>query len=244
MRGEIRTVSIIGSGNVAWHYERMLLSKGYDCKAFASRGELPKEVLASDLVILAVKDEAIALVAQRLKGMDGILVHTSGFVETTPLSVASENYGSLYPLQSLKKDRETDYSTLPLCVFGSTERVKTQLESLAKSLSTVVYSLSDSQRKSLHLAAVFANNFTNHLFGIAKEILNKEDIPFSILFPLIDTSVERAKRFNPFEVQTGPAIRRDEDIMRRHKERLGEKEREIYEAVSNNIMYRSSKKGE
>ncbi len=229
---------------MAWHYERMLLSKGYDCKTFASRGDLPNEVFDSDLVVLAVKDEVIGSVAQRLKGMSGILVHTSGFVETSPLSVATEHYGSLYPLQTLRKGKETDYNSLPLCLFGSTERAKEQLERLSEKITSVVYYLSDSQRKSLHLAAVFANNFTNHLFGIAREILDREGIPFSALFPIIDTGVERAKCFNPFDVQTGPAVRGDEQVMRQHKERLGAEERAIYEAVSSSIVHRSCKKEE
>ena len=115
------------------------------------------------------------------------------------------------------------------------------LVTVASSLSSVTCELSDKQRKTLHIAAVFCNNFPNHLFGIAKNILKKEDIPFSIMFPLIDMTVERIKDFEPFEVQTGPAVRNEKEIMRQHKEMLGKDEREIYELLSNKIISYHSK---
>ena len=96
--------------------------------------------------------------------------------------------------------------------------------------------MSDSQRKTLHLAAVLCNNFPNHLFGIAKSILDKENIPFSTLFPLMDTTVSRAKMFNPFDVQTGPAIRNEQSIMEQHKAKLDKEEKEIYELLSKRII--------
>lgn len=236
MTSKVRTVCIIGKGNVAWHYERRFREKGFVCNTFSAREEVPKQCHEADLVVIAVKDEVIAEVAGKLKPIKGILVHTSGFMSTDCLKEAAECYGSLYPLQTLKKGKETDFNTVPLCTYGNTDTVKEILKELAFCLSSRNYELSDNQRKSLHLAAVFCNNFPNHLFGIAKSILNKENIPFSILFPLMDMTVSRAKLFNPFEVQTGPAIRKEQSIMEQHKAMLGKEEKEIYELLSRRII--------
>ncbi|MDY3977849.1 MAG: DUF2520 domain-containing protein [Candidatus Onthomorpha sp.] len=233
----IERVCIVGRGNVAWHYEKLFTQKGFSCCVVSPRGTLAPICFEADLVIIAVKDEAIAEVAQKLKGMRGLLVHTSGFVSTDCLqSAESGAYGSLYPLQTLKKGKETDYNTLPLCTYGNNEKVRKQLGELALQLSNLHYELSDEQRKTLHLAAVFCNNFPNHLFGIARKLLQKDDIPFSILFPLLDATLERAKQFDPFSIQTGPAFRKEHEIMRQHKERLSQDEREIYEILSEKII--------
>lgn len=221
---------------MAWHFEKLFALRGYDCKTICPREESFALCLDSDLVVLAVKDEVIASLAKKLKGMHGILVHTSGFVATDCLSKASGRYGSLYPLQSLKKDTPTDYDKLPLCTFANTDKVREMLQTLAKTLTNVVYELSDEQRKTLHLAATFCNNFPNHLFGIAREIMQRGGVPFEMLFPLMELTVKRAKEKNPFDVQTGPAFRREYEIMRQHQERLSDNEAEIYRLMSNKIM--------
>lgn len=240
MPESIKSVCILGTGNIAWHYERRFLEKGYSCFAISARGDVSK-CMEADLVVIAVKDEVVVSVAQKLKGMKGILVHTSGFLSTDFLADVAESYGSLYPLQSLKKNKEADFDKVTLCTYGNNEAVRSLLATVASSLSSVTCELSDKQRKTLHIAAVFCNNFPNHLFGIAKNILKKEDIPFSIMFPLIDMTVERIKDFEPFEVQTGPAFRNEKEIMQQHKAMLGKDEREIYELLSNKIISYHSK---
>lgn len=240
MSEHINSVCILGTGNVAWHYEQRFKEKGFSCVKISARNDVSC-CIDADLVIIAVKDEAIEEVANKLKGMKGILVHTSGFMSTDCLAVATENYGSLYPLQSLKKNKETDFDKVTLCTYGNNEKVRKLLQSIAKELTSKTYELSDIQRKSLHIAAVFCNNFPNHLFGIAKAILDKEDISFEILFPLIDMTVEKAKHFNPFDVQTGPAIRNEKRIMQQHKAMLGKDESEIYELLSEKIISYHSK---
>lgn len=240
MPESIKSVCILGTGNIAWHYERRFLEKGYSCFAISARGDVSK-CMEADLVVIAVKDEAVVSVAQKLKGMKGILVHTSGFLSTDFLADVAESYGSLYPLQSLKKNKEADFDKVTLCTYGNNEAVRSLLATVASSLSSVTCELSDKQRKSLHIAAVFCNNFTNHLFGIARSILEKEKISFDILFPLIDMTIDKVKQFNPFDVQTGPAVRNEKEIMRQHKEMLGKDEREIYELLSNKIISYHSK---
>ena len=240
MSEHINSVCILGTGNVAWHYERRFKERGFSCVNISARNDVSC-CIDADLVIIAVKDEAIEAVANKLKGMKGILVHTSGFMSTDCLAVATENYGSLYPLQSLKKNKETDFDKVTLCTYGNNEKVRKLLQSIAKELTSKTYELSDIQRKSLHIAAVFCNNFPNHLFGIAKAILDKEGISFEVLFPLIDMTVEKAKHFNPFDVQTGPAIRNEKRIMQQHKAMLGKDESEIYELLSEKIISYHSK---
>jgi predicted short-subunit dehydrogenase-like oxidoreductase (DUF2520 family) len=123
-----------------------------------------------------------------------------------------------------------------MCIEANNKNTLNSLFSLANKLSDNVYEISSFQRQYIHLAAVFASNFTNHIYGVAKEELKKKDIPFEILFPLIDQSIEKIKHKNPFEVQTGPAKRNDSIIMEKHKTMLDEDEREIYEVLSNMII--------
>lgn len=233
---EIKTITIIGQGNVSYHYNKIMTNKGFDVKVVSSRLPLNDKDKDRDLIVIAVKDEAIKEVCMNIKHTNSILVHTSGYVDTLCLKDVAENYGSLYPLQSLKKEKDIDFNTVPLCTFGNNKQTEERLNIFAKKLSSIHYNLTDEQRKCLHLAAVFCNNFPNHLFGIAKRILDKSNIPFSTLFPLIDTTIERAKQGDPFSFQTGPAIRGEKTIMNEHKERLNVREKEIYDVLSNDIM--------
>lgn len=243
---EIQSVTIIGQGNVATHYYNIMNEKGVKTKMISSRLPFQSEDLQSDLIIIAVKDEAIEQVCNKLqiqypmsKIQNQILVHTSGFVATSCLKKVSGNYGSFYPLQTLKKGIAVKFSSVPLCTWANNEESEVRLENLAKKLSDIHYNLDDNQRKTLHLAAVFANNFPNHLFGIAKSILDKENVPFSILFPLMDRTIQAVKQNNPFDIQTGPAFRRETSIMEQHKSRLSETERQIYDIISESIIKQS-----
>ena len=182
---EIQTVTIIGQGNVATHYYNIMSEKGVKVKTVSSRLPFQSEDLQSDLIIIAVKDGAIEQVCNNLQAQypmsgirDKILVHTSGYVSTDCLKKISGNYGSFYPLQTLKKGIAVDFSSVPLCTWANNEKSALKLKNLAKKLSGIHYTLDDSQRKTLHLAAVFANNFPNHLFGIATRRWDKENVPF------------------------------------------------------------------
>ncbi len=234
---EIKTVSIIGNGNVAFHYHKVMKENGYFVKKITSRKEFVAEEVESDVVIIAVKDDAIKEVVDKLPKIEGLLLHTSGFTKTDILSQKSDNYGCLYPLQSLNKNKDIDFSKVPLCFYVNNETYYNCLESFAISLSPLTCFVSDEQRQSLHIAAVFANNFTNHLLGVSKDILDKNNIPFSMLFPIIDRTVENIKTTgNIFSLQTGPAVRMDINIINQHLERLSSKEMEVYLAVTNSIM--------
>lgn len=232
---EIQSITIIGNGNVAWLYYHNMKKQGLDVNCISSRGEIKDEDLKSDLIIIAVSDKAIEEVVGKLKIKDSILVHTSGTVDIEVLKSA-ENYGIFYPLQTITKGIQIDFSNVPLCIDANNEKSLISLKLLAKRLTDKVYEINTSQRQELHLAAVFANNFTNHLLGVAKQILERKNIPFDIIFPLIDQTIVKAKQNNPFDVQTGPAKRQEMAIMENHKSRLDDDEREIYEVLSKKII--------
>lgn len=233
---EIQSITIIGGGNVAWLYNHIMKKQGLDVSCISSRGEIREEDLMSDLIIIAVSDNAIDEVVARLNIKESILVHTSGSMDMEVLNSYAENYGVFYPLQTISKLVELNFPNFPMCIEANNKNTLNSLFSLANKLSDNVYEISSFQRQYIHLAAVFASNFTNHIYGVAKEELKKKDIPFEILFPLIDQSIEKIKHKNPFEVQTGPAKRNDSIIMEKHKTMLYEDEREIYEVLSNMII--------
>lgn len=246
MAVEIQTVTIVGQGNVASHYYNIMKEKGVNVKMVSSRLPFLKEDFKSHLIIIAVKDEAIQETVENISKQIGrkvllnsIVVHTSGYTSTDCLKKISAIYGSFYPLQSLRRGIAIDFATVSLCIWTNDEIAMQKLENLAKKLTNICYKLNDSQRKTLHLAAVFTNNFTNHLYGIAKSILEKKNIPFSILYPLIDRTVVAVKQNNPFDIQTGPAIRKELTVMQEHKLELTEMERKIYEIISESIMNKS-----
>ena len=233
----IKTVNIIGRGNVAFHYHKVMNEKGYKAKMISSREEFSAKDVESDIVIIAVKDDVINEIVNKLPKVEGILLHTSGFTNSDLLSQKADNFGCLYPLQSLSKKKDIDFSEVPLCFCANNEKCKDSLESFAKSLSTYACFVDDEQRQYLHIAAVFANNFTNHLFGISKEILDRHNIPFSLLFPIIDRTVNNVKsNDNLFAFQTGPAVRGDFNIINQHLDRLSSKEKELYSVISNSII--------
>lgn len=234
---KIRTINIIGSGNVAFHYHKIMKEKGYDVKIIPSRKDFVLNDVESDVVIIAVKDDAIKEVLNKLPKVEGLLLHTSGFTKTEILSEKAVNYGCLYPLQSLNKKKDIDFSKVPLCYYVNNEEYLETLKELAESLTELVRFVSDEQRQYLHIAAVFANNFTNHLFGISKEILDKNNIPFEMLFPIIDRTIENIKTSDDiFSLQTGPAIRGDFNIMNLHIDKLSSRESELYSAMSKSIL--------
>jgi predicted short-subunit dehydrogenase-like oxidoreductase (DUF2520 family) len=239
---EIQKIAIIGQGNVAYHYQKIMLSKGLDVEIIPSRQPFDLGKIQRDLIIIAVKDDAISEIVDKIyilnhrQRLTSIVVHTSGYTETKYLAKISNRYGSFYPLQSLRKGVEIDFSAVPLCVWANEEDTLKELHRLATKLTKTIYVLDDNQRKSLHLAAVFSNNFTNHLFYISKTILDKANIPFETLFPLIDRTTQAIKENNPYDLQTGPAVRGDYSIMNNHKNQLEDRWQEIYNTISESIV--------
>lgn len=240
---EIRSVTIVGRGNVAVHYAKAMEEKGLEVKMLSSRIPFDSKDFCSDMIVLAVKDDVLKEVARNILQTMGeplkkeqVAVHTSGYMETGFLKSLCENYGSFYPLQTLKKGMETDFSNVPLCTWANTEEYGRELERLAGKLSSIHHRLTDEQRKVLHLAAVFVNNFPNHLYHIADTMLEKENMDLSILYPLIDRTNEAIKQRKPYLCQTGPAFRNDKKIMQEHGKRLSATEKKIYDSISESIV--------
>lgn len=235
----IKTITIIGNtGNVSWHLQRVLTQKKITHKCISSRGKIDEKDLVADLVIIAVSDSAVVEIAKKLNIKGSILVHTSGSLDMNILKPYAQNYGVIYPLQTLSKNMEINYSELPICVEANTKPAFLTLMNFLPKISKRIFEVSSSKRLKLHLAAVFCSNFTNHLIGIAKEILQKEDIDTSILRPLIMQTIDKAMQNNPFDVQTGPAVREDYAVMDKHIALLLDDEKEIYQVLSSKIINR------
>ncbi|MDQ8003266.1 MAG: DUF2520 domain-containing protein [Pedobacter sp.] len=246
-------VSIIGSGNVATHIAKalsnakvtlldiwsynlanaQLLANKVDARAIAELSQISDD---ADIVLISVKDDAIAAVADQLKDYKGLIAHTSGAVALDVLN-RNKNCGVFYPLQTFSKQKELDFSNVPLCLEANNVENLNLLKQLATLISSNVYEVSSEQRKTLHLAAVFACNFPNYLYGIAQQLLAQHQLDFDIIKPLIAETANKIQAALPQEVQTGPAIRNDEQTLKKHEAMLQEHPAwlTIYELLSDQI---------
>ncbi|RZL58735.1 MAG: DUF2520 domain-containing protein, partial [Pedobacter sp.] len=206
-------VSIIGSGNVATHIAKALknanvtllhiwshnvenaeiLANKVDAKAVENISQISND---SDIVLISVKDDKITAVSSQLHNYKGLIAHTSGAVAIDILA-SNENYGVLYPLQTFSKQKELDFSHIPLCLEANSKANLNLLKQLAKLISNSVYEVDSEQRKTLHLAAVFACNFPNYLYGIAQQLLAKNQLDFDIIKPLITETANKIQTALP-----------------------------------------------
>ncbi len=227
----LNEITLIGSGNVAWHLGKALVKAGHKINTIYSRSTFNAIALAnqlpdSDVVsnpdfsknisrffIIAVSDNAIEEVVSKITlPENAIVAHTSG---SMPMEVLKKNrrHGVFYPLQTFTKEKEINLSEVPFGIEGSDTSTYEELNKLALSLSKNVQPMDSDQRKTIHLAAVFACNFTNHLFSISEEILKEKELNFSLLEALIKETAQKAFEISPLAAQTGPAVRGDEKIM-------------------------------
>lgn len=253
----IRT-SFIGSGNLAWHLAPALDNAGYPVREVYSQNpkhaaalvarlyeahvniSLDFSASASTLFILAVRDDALQEVAQKLiLPDDAIVVHTSG---SQPLSIlddsGSQHMGVFYPLQTFSKTKKIDFKSTPIFIESENTTVEKALIKMGKAISGRVKRINSEERKALHVAAVFASNFSNHMLTIAKEIARQNDLDFDVLKPLIAETLNKSLEIGPEKAQTGPAARGDFEILERHMEFLAENPEwaEIYRIISQNII--------
>ena len=246
-----KKITIIGSGNVATHLARAFYQAGCQILQIWSREfdhaeRLASEVMAeptnklsllyptADVYILAVSDDALFDLALDLKFRDSIVVHTSGSVPINVLRPISRHYGSLYAPQSFVRFVDMDYTTLPFCIEGSTEETTKQIEELGRLVSQHIYHIDSNQRKMIHLAAVIVNNFGNALNAMAQGMLNKQNIPFEILQPIIEVTAAKAKQGDLWKLQTGPAVRHDQKTIDEHRRMLVDNEKmlELYDLMT------------
>lgn len=227
-------IVLLGSGNVATHMGSALVRAGHRIKQVYSRTEAHAQALAAvlgaattadltaidpqaDVYIIAVKDDALAAVAAQLPPtLRGTVAHTAGSVDVEVLAGHVVEYGVLYPLQTFSKAKSVDFSTVPIAVEASGEAALIRLEALAGSLSKRAFRCDSKQRLSLHVAAVFACNFTNHFYAIAADILSQQGLDFDLIRPLIFETAQKVMEHWPKDVQTGPAVRNDVRTMETH----------------------------
>lgn len=248
-------IVIIGSGNVATHLAKHLQAAGHQIVQVYSKQKknailLAQEVGAlytdkiheifteADLYLLAVRDYAIDDFILSLRLPEKVVAHTSGSVSLSGLENISKICGVFYPFQTFTNAIPVDFKTIPIFIQAENATAKRILTEVAQSISKLCQEISESQRQTLHLSAVFANNFTNHIFHIAQTILKKEKMPFEILFPLIKETVSKLMLQTPFESQTGPARRADWKTIDEHLRQLEAfpDYKEIYLILSESIM--------
>lgn len=232
-------VTLIGQGNVSHHLARAF-RQAENVKLVEtvnSRKEFSTGFLSnSDVCIIAVSDNAIRKVASKIRPNSCLLVHTSGAVALNSLSEENRR-GVFYPAQTLSKSKEINFTQIPLCIEAESEKDLKLLRKLAELISGKVYEISSDQRRMMHLAAVFVNNFTNHIYHIATNICVDNDLPFDILKPLIAETADKINHLTPFEAQTGPARRNDTKTIKSHLELLKNPDyKKIYSQLSESIL--------
>ena len=247
----MKNIVLIGSGNVATHLGLSLVHQGYTIKQVWSKQLINAKILAkklnstptntlnniknADLYIVAVKDDTLESVIKNLNVNN--IVHTSGSIGLEVFKNMSGNYGVLYPLQTFNKQISLNFSKIPICIEANNKLFESELINIGNNLVEKVITMKSNQRKQLHIAAVFACNFTNHMLSIADTILTKENTDFRLLLPIINQTVKKIKNNKPSEVQTGPAKRKDNRVIQSHINSLSDKQiRDIYKLVSNSIM--------
>lgn len=249
-------LSIIGSGNVAQHLIKAFIkSEAVEIVQVFSRKKEPlsslvayekivtdyEALMEADLYIIAVSDNAIFEVSQQLPFQNRIVVHTSGAASLDFLD-AKNRKGVFYPLQTFSKNKDVDFSNIPMCLEAENTFDFRILETAAKSISNSVFAINSEQRKALHAAAVFVNNFTNHLYQIGQEICNEHQVPFEVLKPLIIETAEKIDTLDPIDAQTGPAKRHDSITIQAHLDFLtNENQKNIYKILTQSIQNNGKK---
>ncbi|MFD2914709.1 Rossmann-like and DUF2520 domain-containing protein [Psychroserpens luteus] len=245
------SVVILGAGNVAHHLykaffssENVTVTQWYNrniqsMRPFNNEVQLTdnlSQLIEADIYIIAVSDDAISELSQQLPFEDRLVVHTSGSVSPYDIDMKNRR-GILYPLQTFSREANIDFSEVPLCIETLMRKDYDQLKELGQSISNNVKRVNSDQRASLHLAAVFVNNFTNQLFRIAHEITESQGAEFDLLKPLILETANKVQDLSPFKAQTGPAKRNDKKTIKRHLKMLdNEDHKDIYKLMTASIQ--------
>ena len=242
-------IAILGSGNVAYHLAKMFKEKNIpisqifgrnekDLQEISEQFEIPfstTELADAELYFIAVNDDAVAAISKNIKNQNSLVAHTSG---SLPKEILEGNYrkASFYPLQTFSKSKMLQYLEIPFFVEAENEADSQILENLALKISEKVMKSDYEKRKYIHLTAVFACNFVNHLFARAKEISDSQQIPFHYFLPLIKETTSKIEKIEPKLAQTGPAIRNDEKILQLHEALITEEEHlKIYQVMNDSI---------
>ncbi len=252
------SVVLLGSGRVALHLVRALaqapnftlqeiyarrieqaeiLIQSFGLQHCQAQNELAKLCPTADIYIFSVTDSALPLLMEQMPATRGLWLHTAGSVDLMPLANYHQHCGVLYPLQTFSVEREFDWQDVPIYLETKLEEDKPLLESLALTLSPKLQWINSRQRMSLHCAAVFACNFSNHVIALAQELLEREGLDKNLLLPLITETFNKLQSLPAKEAQTGPALRGDKVTLEKHLDLLQDspKLNKVYEVLSNNI---------
>ena len=248
-------ITFIGSGNVATNLAHAFYQAGHTINQIVSRNEASAKSLAShfgayfgtslseiyndsDFILICVNDEAYKEIIEQFPlGINAIICHTSGPVPLKVLSEYATDHGVIYPLQSLTKENVKTMLEVPIFIEWSSNNAKEKIGDLADSISNKVREVNSEDRMKYHLAAVFANNFSNLMYVLAKDYLDSQKLDFKNLLPIIEETALRLKQNEPRKVQTGPAKRGDRAIVDKHLSMLSDTElKAIYKQLSDFIM--------
>lgn len=243
-----------GAGNLATHLASALQSSGHTILQIYSRTKESAKTLAdklntnyttdlnqitntADIYVLALRDNVIEEILNKYDFTGKFAVHTSGSVNINIFKNHTKNYGVFYPLQTFSKLREVNFNNIPICIEANNKNNEKVLIQTGRQISNDVQLINSEQRKHLHIAAIFACNFVNNMYVISDEILRKNNISFDILKPLIIETAEKILKNKPIDVQTGPAVRNDQNLIKNHIDLLSYSPlfQKIYNFVSKNI---------
>lgn len=242
-------VSIIGGGKVANHLINAFLgasniqlievfvrntNKLKEHKSQINITSNLQKLKDADLYIIAVSDDAIEEISSKIS-VQGLVVHTSGAVSLKAISNTNRR-GVFYLLQSFSNNKKVDFKEVPFCLETEKSKDLKLLEEVALAIGQKIYHIDSKQRSYLHVAAVFVNNFTNHLYSVGNEICKENNIPFGILFPLIEETAAKVAILSPEKAQTGPALRNDINTIKKHLNVLDDKHRELYKTITESII--------
>lgn len=250
------TFSIIGNGNIAWFLGKRLVTERHRCIGVYSRNtsaakELSEALISdkhgaiteikdgdADICFLAVSDAAIEAVAGQLSFRSTMLVHTAGAVSLDSIKGAAEDCAVLWPVYSILKNNLPGHRNIPCAWEASTNKAERYIQSIGHAITDVLFKAQFEQRKWLHLSAVISNNFINHLMAICEQVCAENDLPFSVLLPIIAQTFDRIKNDAPKNLQTGPAIRHDSTTINGHIALLANHPhwQKIYEAITASIQ--------
>ncbi|MEA4984691.1 hypothetical protein SDC9_40070 [bioreactor metagenome] len=248
-------IVFIGAGNLATHLSLALQQMGEQIVQVYSRTKTSASELAAllsvpyttstdkiiadaDVYFYTVSDDALESLVQLPFATNAIHVHTAGSVSMDIFQGKKKNFGVFYPLQTFSKAKQVNFNKIPLFIEASSPEVETELFRLAHVVSEQVYRTNSEQRLKLHVSAVFACNFVNHMYQIAFEMVKSADLPFEVLKPLILETAEKVMHLSPEQAQTGPAKRNDQGVINKHLEVLVELPalKQLYQDLSDMIL--------
>ena len=246
------SVVILGAGNVGTHFfkgfyeaEGVSVVQWYNrnlatLQAYKNQVEITDNLSAlkdADVYVIAVSDDVISELSSRLPFEGRLVVHTSGSASVYDIDMKHKR-GVLYPLQSFSKASDMDFANVPICIETIDKKSYPLLKTLAQSLGSPTKRINSDQRRVLHLAAVFVNNFTNQLYRVGHEITESEGAEFDLLKPLILETARKVQDMSPFKAQTGPAKRNDKKTIKKHIKTLDSKHHKaIYELLTESIKH-------